>query len=164
MSSRILNADDLFEIARRIERNGAAFYRAAAKLMPDEAGAKLLRDLAETEIVHEHTLASMQNALSGDEAAGPLYDTNEEAYGFLKEMANDFAGDPERDVATVLKPGSSVRTILETAIQREKDSVIFYEGIKMIVPRKLGGPRLDEIIAQEMGHIIVLCRERARVS
>ena len=164
MSSLIFNANEAFEIAKRIERNGITYYRRAAELMQDEASKKLMNDLAEMEIVHEQVFAHMQKGLSGDELGETMYDPHDDAYTFLKGMADKYVFDPKEDPMNVLKAGTDAKTILDAAIQREKDSIIFYEGIKVMVPEKFGGPRLDEIIAQEMGHVIILTRHLERVS
>lgn len=159
MSSLIFNANDAFEIAKRIERNGAEFYRKAAGLMKTPDSQKLMSELAEMEITHEKVFEAMQKSLSGDELGGSLEDPHDEAYAFLKGMADKYVFDPKSAPPDILKDGADPKAILEIAIQREKDSVIFYEGIKVMVPQKLGGPRLDEIISQEMGHIIILTRQ-----
>jgi rubrerythrin len=164
MSSLIFNARDVFEIAKRIERNGQTYYRKAAELMPDADGKKLMIDLAEMEVVHEQIFDHMQRSLSGDELGETMYDPHDEAYEFLKGMADKYVFDPKEDPLHVLKAGTDARTILSVAIQREKDSIIFYEGIKVMVPQKFGGARLDEIIGQEMGHIIILARHLDRLT
>ena len=164
MSSLIFNANEAFEIAKRIERNGVAYYRRAAELIGDSAGKKLMNDLAEMEVVHEQVFAHMQQKLSGDELAETPLDPHNDAYEFLKGMADKCVFDPKEDPLEVLKDGTDAKTILNAAIQREKDSIIFYEGIKIMVPQKFGGARLDEIIAQEMGHVIILTRHLDQIA
>ena len=46
--------------------------------------------------------------------------------------------------------------ILKFAIGAEKESIIFYLGMKDAVPGNLGKHRLDAIIKEEMGHIRML--------
>jgi rubrerythrin len=158
MGNLIFHANEVFEIAKRIERNGITYYRKAADLMLDEAGKKLMNDLAEMEVVHEQVFAYMQKTLSGEELGETRYDPHDEAFTFLKDMADKHVFDPREDPMNVLKAGVTPQAILTAAIQREKDSIIFYEGVKIMVPQKFAGARLDEIIAQEMGHIIILTR------
>jgi len=47
------NADEIFEMAEQIERNGASFYRKSAESIDDPAEKKLLLDLAAMEDEHE---------------------------------------------------------------------------------------------------------------
>ena len=49
--------------------------------------------------------------------------------------------------------------ILKAAIEAEKDSIVFYLGMKNAVPEKLGKDRIEGIIKEEMGHIRLLSRE-----
>jgi rubrerythrin len=46
--------------------------------------------------------------------------------------------------------------ILKLAIEVEKDSIVFYIGLKIFVPAKAGKDKVEEIIEEEMGHIVVL--------
>jgi rubrerythrin len=42
------------------------------------------------------------------------------------------------------------------AIDAEKNSIVFYTGIKRAVPEALGKDILDQIITEEMKHIVML--------
>ena len=163
MGSLIFNANEVFEVAKRIERNGIAYYTKAAELMKDEAGKKLMIELAEMEAVHEQIFTHMQKSLSGEEHAEGLIDVHNDAFQFLQGMADKYVFNPKEDPMKVLTPGADAKKILDVAIEREKDSIIFFEGIKAMVPEKFGSKRIDEIIGQEMGHIIILTRHRDKV-
>ena len=54
---------------------------------------------------------------------------------------------------------TSFKEILKGAITAEKDSIVFYLGMKDYVPVKLGKQKLDEIIKEEMDHIRLLSKE-----
>ncbi len=164
MSSLIFNANEAFEIAKRIESNGVKYYRRAAELVKDEPSKKLMNDLADMEVVHEQVFAQMQKGLSGDELGETMYDPHDDAYTFLKGMADKYVFDPKEDPQNVLTDDADAKKILSAAIQREKDSIIFYEGIKVMVPQKFGGARLDEIIAQEIGHVMILTRHLEKIA
>ena len=43
----------------------------------------------------------------------------------------------------------------------ENDSIVFYLGMKDLVPEKAGKAKLDAIIREEMGHIRLLSKELA---
>ena len=60
------NADEVFEIAEQIERNGVKFYKSAAEKIQDEDKKKLLNDLAEMEVEHEQTFKALRSQLSAD--------------------------------------------------------------------------------------------------
>ena len=50
------------------------------------------------------------------------------------------------------------RRRIKAAILAEKDSIVFYLGMKDLVPEGLGQSRLDGIIKEEMSHINLLSR------
>jgi rubrerythrin len=49
--------------------------------------------------------------------------------------------------------------ILKSAIEAEKDSIVFYLGMKEEVPENLGKNRIEAIIKEEMGHIRLLSKQ-----
>jgi rubrerythrin len=51
-----------------------------------------------------------------------------------------------------------MKKILKAAIEAEKDSIVFYLGMKEAVPDNLGKGRLDHIIREEMGHVRLLSK------
>lgn len=52
-----------------------------------------------------------------------------------------------------------MKSVLKAAILAEKDSIVFYLGMKEMVPDKYGKDKLEEIIKEEMGHIKILSKE-----
>lgn len=46
--------------------------------------------------------------------------------------------------------------IIETAIKLEKESILFYVGLKDMVPPKLGLEKIDEIIKEGKKHVVQL--------
>jgi rubrerythrin len=146
------NADDILEMAEQIERNGAAFYRKAAKDVADPEAKTFLSDLAAMEDDHEKIFAAMRKRLSGAETQSTVYDPENQAAAYLKSLA-DIRVFFEKEIDT-----TSLEAILKAAITAEKDSIVFYLGMKELVPESLGQSRLDDIIKEEMGHIKLLSR------
>jgi len=147
------NADDVFEMAEQMERNGAKFYRDAAEGNVDPANKEFLLGLAEMEVAHEKTFKAIRAELSAKEQAKTVFDPEGEAALYLRALA-DTRVFFEKDIDT-----ASMRGILKSAIEAEKDSIVFYLGMKEAVPEELGKGRLDSIIKEEMGHIRLLSRE-----
>ena len=147
------NADEVFEIAEQIERNGAEFYRTAAEHISDENKKQLLYDLAEMEDEHEKTFQIMRRKLSQDEKTVTTFDPEGESEKYLRALA-DTRIFYEKEIIT-----SSFKEILKSAITAEKDSIVFYVGMKDVVPAHLGKDKLDGIIKEEMSHIKLLSEE-----
>ena len=146
------NADDVFQMAEQIERNGAAFYRKAASDVADADARAFLLDLAAMEDDHEKIFSSMRKKISDQEKTPTVFDPENEAAAYLKALADTRVFfDKEIDTA-------SLQAILKAAILAEKDSIVFYLGMKELVPDALGQSRLDDIMKEEMAHIKLLSR------
>lgn len=49
-----------------------------------------------------------------------------------------------------------MKSILKAAITAEKESIVFYLGMKDMVPEEYGKDKLDKIIREEIGQIGML--------
>jgi rubrerythrin len=58
-----INADEIFEMAKQIERNGARFYRLMAENISHISGRELFLGLAAMENEHQKVFASIRNPL-----------------------------------------------------------------------------------------------------
>jgi rubrerythrin len=150
------NADDIFEMAVKIEQNGAVFYREAAGQVDGDANKQFLLNLAQMEDAHEKTFAAMRDELKADETFSNTFDPEDENIIYLRAFADT------RVFFRKEMPKSSLKDILGTAIQTEKDSIAFYLGMKELVPEKRGKDRLDDIIREEMSHIRILAEKLAQ--
>jgi rubrerythrin len=148
--SNEFNANDIFEIAIQIEKNGAAFYRHAAGKVENKAHKDFLLELAAVEDEHERRFSEMQKTLDQRETFSTVFDPNDENVLYLKALA-DMRVFFEKET-----PGDDFKQIIGSAIQAEKDSIVFYLGMKDFVPENLGKARLDDIIREEMEHIRIL--------
>ena len=147
------NANDIFEIAIKIEQNGALFYRNAAEKIDDKENKQFLLELAAMEDDHEKTFADMQKELKGEETAPTFFDPDNENILYLKALADARVFAKKEELANDFK------NILYSAVQAEKDSIVFYLGIKELVPEKAGKLKIDDIIKEEMGHIRLLTKK-----
>ncbi|MBT8356834.1 MAG: rubrerythrin, partial [Deltaproteobacteria bacterium] len=50
----------------------------------------------------------------------------------------------------------TMEEIITTAIGLEKDSILFYLGLRDLVPPKFGRDKIDDIIREERKHIVQL--------
>ncbi|MCP3943955.1 MAG: ferritin family protein [Desulfobacteraceae bacterium] len=144
------NANDIFEIAKQIEINGAKFYRGAANRMDEEKHKQFLLGLADMEDTHEQTFAGMQKNLENSESSATAFDPENESALYLKALA-DTRIFFEKD-----QPETTMKGILTSAITAEKDSIAFYLGMKELVSEKMGRSKINDIIKEEMSHIQML--------
>jgi len=144
------NADEIFEMALQIERNGEKFYRDSARKVKDSEVQDLLTRLADMEIEHQKVFKSMKMALKQAEQKAMTFDPNNEAGLYLASLANTKVFF-EKDIDT-----SKIEGIFKSALAAEKDSIAFYLGMKDVVPTGSGKEKIEDIIKEEMRHIRVI--------
>jgi rubrerythrin len=153
-------ADEIFEMAEQIERNGARFYRkAAGECVQDERAQKLLRHLADMEDDHEKIFQRMRAGLPDKERGWSRFDPQGEAAQYLQAFASGHVFDIKENACDRLTGSEQMEEILRIAIGMEKDSIVFYRGIQEMVPEGLGQDEIDGIIREEMKHITILSKE-----
>jgi rubrerythrin len=156
MMSISFNAIEVFEIAERIERNSVKFYRKAAEALSDHDLCQTLLSLAEFEKGHEETFADMRKQISNKEWDLITFDPENEMTLYLQAIANGHIFDLKKDPGEQLKEKETAEDIFKYAIEAEKNSIIFYLGLKNFVPAKAGKDKVEEIIKEEMNHIAEL--------
>ena len=82
------NADEIFEIAEQIERNGAAFYRGAAEKATNDDMRKLLLGLADWEEQHLKLFTTMQENWNDSNKVPPTFDPEDQAVLYLRTIAD----------------------------------------------------------------------------
>ena len=65
-------------------------------------------------------------------------------FGIRPDPAEEFTGK------------ESVEDIFTKAIEKEKNSIVYYTGLRSFVPTRAGKHKIDDIISEEMRHIRIL--------
>ncbi|MBN1506090.1 MAG: ferritin family protein [Sedimentisphaerales bacterium] len=157
------NADEVFEMAEQIERNGARFYREAAAQAPDRTTKEMFLNLAAMEDGHLHTFQQMRQGLSDPEKGGTVFDPDNEAALYLQAMADTKGFEGMKSPTLKLTGKESVQELLQIAIEAEKNSVLFYVGLRAMVPARAGTDKVDAIIREEVSHAAQLRRQLAAI-
>jgi rubrerythrin len=156
-----LNAFEIFDIAMQIEQNGSRFYNKAAEIFDDPEARKMFLRLAEWEIKHEQTFSSMRKQLSESNQEPGTFKP-EQKLPVPKAMAGLAVFGIKSEPTDELKGTESQDEILRRAIEKEEDSIIFYDGLMDFIPIKADKDKIDDIIKEEMQHIRILNRLRKR--
>lgn len=161
-------ASEILKIAQQIERNGAAFYRLAAKNRLLAPAAELLTSLSKMELRHVEVFGTMLKNLEKDSEGwlpAILDSGSEDVVGkYLRAAADGIIFDLKADPAEFFSHAPTPESILTAALGLEKDSVVFYVGVKEAVPATMGREYIDRIIQEEMSHITLLSRQLALYS
>ena len=150
------NANEIFEMAEEMERNGAKFYRKAAENASDEKTKQMLLDMANMEDGHLKTFKEMKEQLSGQEKDWTVFDPDNQSVLYLQSMADARSYEGKITPTKELTGGETPKEILEIALNSEKESVVFYFGLKGLVPVRAGRDKVEAIIIEELSHITTL--------
>ena len=155
---------EVFEMARQMERNGAAFYRKAAENVGQADMSEALLRLAAMEDDHEKTFASMAGKLTVADRSSSVFDPDGEGALYLRVMMDGKVFDSkDAGPAARLTGEETPQEILQTAIGLENDSILFYLGMKEAVAGDRSKGQVDGIIRQEMGHVADLTKQLAEL-
>ncbi len=158
------NADEIFEIAEQIEVNGGKFYRRASESFDKEEIRSLMMNLARMEDRHKETFADIRENLSAKERQPTVYDPLDEAVLYIRAFADGHVFKVDADVDTFFNGDETFEDVLHKAIGFEKDSIVFYVGIRDLVPEDLGKADIEQIIREEKQHIVILTKELAALN
>lgn len=143
--------DEIFEMAERIERNGAAFYADAAARTSDPAARTLLEELARMEGEHRRTFARLRTE-TAEGGVAAWEDPDGQAVAYLRSLADGrIFPRPEADL-------DSTVGILRAALAAERDAIAFFTGMRALVAEGPGRDQVERILREEMEHVIQLGR------
>jgi len=149
-------AFEIFEIAEQIERNGAKFYRDAATVSVDKSMQRFFLQLAGMEDDHEKIFAEMRKNLENESDDTKVFDPNNEMVYYLKAMAKSAGWEGKAAPHVEFAGYETPVKIIKRAIEAEKASIDYYLGLKEFVSSPAGKKKVDEIIKEEMGHVVIL--------
>jgi len=98
----------------------------------------------------------MRKQISNKEWDLITFDPENEMTLYLQTIADSHIFDLKKDPGEQLKDKETAEDILKWAIEAEKNSIVFYAGLKNFVPAGAVQDKVEEIIEEEMGHIVVL--------
>lgn len=148
------SADEVFQMAQQIEKNGAEFYKKAAGVFSDDKNKKLLLDLVKMEEAHLRDFTEMRESFKED--LDIVVDPDDISGAYLSAISNGNVFKVDSDPCEIIKPNSNIIEILKKAIELEKNSIIFYIGLKDLVGSKNSKKKIESIIQQEQRHIVML--------
>ncbi|MFH1441476.1 MAG: ferritin family protein [Candidatus Omnitrophota bacterium] len=152
MMPNIISGSEVVELGVEIEKNGRDFYNALARNSKDEAIIKIFDYLAKEEEKHiqvfkellEKTKDSKLPQISADEY-----------FTYMNSLASEYVFTRKDKGKDIAKQVTSDKQAVLMGIGFEKDSIVFYEGIKETVPEQ-GRQAVDELIRQEQKHLSTL--------
>ena len=157
-----LNTLEIYEIAEQIEQNGARFYKRAAEIFEEPVIRKIFLRLADWELKHKRIFAGMKkqySQLNPDTGASE----SEQQLPEAKVMAGLAVFGIKPNPSDELDGEEEISDILRTAVEKEKDSIVFYSGLKDFTSTEPAKNKIDEIIREELRHIKILSKLGKRI-
>jgi len=150
------NAFEVFEIAEKIERNGARFYRKAAELFDEPRIRNTFLELADWERTHEEVFADMRKQLSEQSRELRTFEPEDDMVISAQAMAGLAVFGINPDPSDELTGKEGKKEIFKKALRKEEDSIVYFVGLKDFVSDRAGKDKIDDIIKEELRHIGIL--------
>lgn len=148
----IFAASEIVELGIQIEKNGEAFYDTLAKQSRDEKTQDIFRYLSAEEKKH---IAVFQGILDKVSKYEPPAVYADEYLAYMNVLAGEYIFTQKDQGQIQAKKIKTDIEAVETGIKFEKESILYYEGMKKVVP-EYDHKILDQLIAQEHAHLKTL--------
>jgi rubrerythrin len=157
-----LTAYEVLEIAEKMERDAAKFYRKAAGMCDDPRICKLLTELAQWEKRHVRIFAEMKEHLS--EHAWELGYFEPDRIDISRVRVPPTISDSHADPARELTGAETKADILRVAIKKENDAIAYYTSLKEFVLGEGNLEVIEDIIREEQRHVRILTQSLEQIS
>jgi rubrerythrin len=87
-----------------------------------------------------------------------LFDPDDQAGMYLRALAEGKIFDTKADPVVLLADKKTPLDVLIMAIGLEKDSIMYYVGLKATMARQSDKDKVEAIIAEEIAHIVTLSK------
>jgi len=147
-----LDIHDFFQLIRRLEKKASLFYRRASDMSPDQVCRDLFDDLAKMESDHEQVFEGIGHHMAGRRLA-----RGADRYAkHWPAIAGRMLSDLDASLARKFSGRRAREDILRAAMDFEKETIVFFSGLKEMIPFKPDKQEIDRVIREEVGHIISL--------
>lgn len=154
----VFEASDIVEVAIRIEENGVNFYKFAEQIAKQEEAKKLFAQLAEAEVAHKRVFEAIFAKM---EKSSPPESYQGEYKAYLRSYVDNNIIFTKEAMDKELANVKDTVSVIDFAIRRELDSILYYHEIKKLVSAAQHGA-LDQIIEEERKHFSNLAELKKR--
>ncbi|MBU1871236.1 MAG: ferritin family protein [Candidatus Omnitrophica bacterium] len=145
----IFAGSELVELGVQIENNGRDFYNTVAKQAKSEKAKEIFQYLAGEEEKHIVVFGKILDSLEKYE---PAESYQGEYFTYMNTLASEQIFTQKDKGTQVAQKTKSDQEAIDLGIGFEKDSIIFYEGMRKVIP-EYDHKIVDELIQQEHKHL-----------
>ncbi len=143
----MFTAEEILDMAIRLEQNGETVYRQAMEKISDPDFLEMLEWISREEMKHAEWFEELKDRLT-DRPENPI---SEEMH---KEMFEEMIGEQSFSLREVdFSEIDSMDDLVHVFIEFEKDTVLFYEMLQPFIQEEEALNQLTKIIAEENRHI-----------
>ncbi len=150
------NVFEIFQIAEKIEHDGAKFYLRAAELFDDSERRDVFYKLANWKAKHEKTLAKRRKRFSEETGQFGTFDPDNYVLSNPHVMAGLTAFATKPNLREQMTGREGKKDIFKTAIRRSKQAIVFYQGLKDFSRDPASEETIEQIVEEEKKHIRIL--------
>lgn len=147
--ANIFAGSEIVELGIQIEKNGRDFYNTLVDQSKNQKAKDIFKFLADQEEAH---IATFQKVLDSVHKYEPSESYPGEYFAYMNALASNYVFTRKDKGKEIAKKVRGDKEAVELGIGSEKDSIIFYEGMKRVVP-EYGHKVIDEMIEQEQNHL-----------
>ena len=147
----LFEPSEIYQFAIKIEENGEKFYRRMSQKFKESKVKEIFSYLADEETKHKKIYQEMVSKIEKYE---PLESYPGEYFTYLRAYADNVIFSKEKLEEKISKIGDLVSAI-EFGMNIERDSILYYQDIKNLVPENRRIP-IDKIIEEERRHFLKL--------
>ena len=145
----IFAGSEIVELGVQVEKNGRDFYDTLVRRSKHKDVKEIFKYLAGEEEKH---IAIFQRILDKLEKYEPPESYPGEYFAYMNALASDYVFTKKDKGKEIAKNITSDKEAVDMGIGFEKDSILFYEGMRRVVP-EYDHKVLDELIRQEQNHL-----------
>jgi rubrerythrin len=155
----IFAGSEIVEIGIQIEKNGRDFYNILTKQSDNPKAQSLFAFLSQEEEKH---IKAFQEILQKTQRYEPQGLDSDDYYAYLNSLASEHVFTKAGKGEEMAKMAKTDEEGFDLAVGFEKESIIFYEAMKRVVP-DFDLKILEELIAQEVNHLRKLTELRKSI-
>ena len=148
----IFTGSEVVEIGIQIEQNGRDFYNTLCNRSKNQKSKDAFKHLADEEEKH---IATFQKILDSVQKYEPQEAFPGEYFAYMNALASEHIFTQKNQGELIAKKMSSDKEAIDTGVGFEKESILFYEGMKKVVPEN-DHNIIDALITQEQNHLRLL--------
>jgi rubrerythrin len=145
----VFSGSEIVKIGIQIEQNGKDFYDVLTGCSKNKKAKDLYKFLAGEENKH---INIFQKILENTERYEPVESYPGEYSAYMSALADGYVFTQKDKGCQIAQKTKGDKEAIDLGIGFEKDSIIFYEGIKKVVPEH-DHKIIDQLIKQEQEHL-----------